>query len=45
MYASKYIFLQITVVKPSQSFLIALKKTELTELPTGCTSSVYECIE
>ena len=39
MYASKYIFSQTTAVKPSQNFLISLKKTEFTDLSAGWNSS------
>ena len=37
MYASKYIFSQTIIVKPSQIFW-SQKKTEFTELPTGWIS-------
>ena len=36
IYASKDIFSQTTIVKLSQNWLISLKLSEFTELPTGC---------
>ena len=36
IYASKYIFSWTTIVKPNQNFLISSKKTEFSELPSGC---------